>query len=342
MNNQSNHRQGGTAIVERVNSEAAGAIGIGELQIGGVTIIPQSMGEIMEFAKMMAVSDKAVRKHLRGNAGACFAIALQSFRWGMDPFAVASKSFEVNDQIAYEAQLIAAVIIKNAPIKDRPDYLYEGEGENRVCTVRVETNSGKVIEYTSPKFGKITPKNSPLWKSDPDQQQGYYSVRAMARKHFPDILMGVYDPEEAETMKDVTPREPTAKRSATAALDNLQSRRSAATTIDSDDARARPTQGQDTPGSDETALPSHDEDGVVTDGSDIAPTMPDDILSAWEEGGRWGKAFSWIKEQSEAVDGKTLGLILFRCSDIVDKAANYGDAGRDEVEALRAKVGEAK
>jgi len=55
-------------------------------------------------------------------------------------------------------------------------------------------------------------KNSPLWKSDPDQQLGYYSARSWARRHFPELLLGVYTQEEmaAAPPRDITPQEPTA------------------------------------------------------------------------------------------------------------------------------------
>jgi hypothetical protein len=39
-------------------------------------------------------------------------------------------------------------------------------------------------------------KNSPLWKGDVDQQLFYYSVRAFARRHFPDVMMGIYTVDE--------------------------------------------------------------------------------------------------------------------------------------------------
>lgn len=44
----------------------------------------------------------------------------------------------------------------------------------------------------------LQPKNSPLWKADPDQQHFYYSGRAMCRRHFPDVLLGVYARDEME------------------------------------------------------------------------------------------------------------------------------------------------
>jgi 3-hydroxymyristoyl/3-hydroxydecanoyl-(acyl carrier protein) dehydratase len=68
-----------------------------------------NMAQVFEFAKMMAIGGIAVRKHLRGNPGACLAVTIQAIEWRMSPFAVANKSYSVNDQLAYEAQLIHAV-----------------------------------------------------------------------------------------------------------------------------------------------------------------------------------------------------------------------------------------
>lgn len=169
----------------------------------------KDMGQVMEFSKLMAVSKQAVPKHLRGQPGACMAVSLQAMNWRMDPFAVANKSYSVNDRIVYEAQLIQAVIEQRAPIKGRIKGSYTGEGGDRQCVLRVmSAEDGEEIEYTSPKIKDITVKNSPLWKSDPDQQLWYYSARAMCRRHFPDVLLGVYEKEEIENapgMKNVTP-----------------------------------------------------------------------------------------------------------------------------------------
>ena len=43
----------------------------------------------------------------RAQPGACLAVSLQSLNWRMDPFAVANKSYMVNDRIAYEARQAA-------------------------------------------------------------------------------------------------------------------------------------------------------------------------------------------------------------------------------------------
>lgn len=137
------------------------------------------------------------------------AVAMQALRWEMDPFAVAGKTYFVNDRIAYEAQLVAAVVATRAPIARRPDYEFTGEGQKLKCRVSVEMNDGSVKVYESPEFGAITTKNSPLWKSDPQQQLGYYSIRAWARRHAPEVILGIYTPDEAiegrPQIRDVTP-----------------------------------------------------------------------------------------------------------------------------------------
>lgn len=172
-------------------------------------------GQLLDFSRMMAVANSGIRKHLRGNPGACLAICTQAVEWGMSPFAVANKSYFVNDQIAFESQLVQAVILKRAPIKGRIKFEFSGTGEKRVCRAwaRLAEDPDEVVEYVSPEFAKITPKNSPLWKSDPDQQHAYYSGRALCRRHFPDVLLGVYADDELapeppagpDTARDVTP-----------------------------------------------------------------------------------------------------------------------------------------
>lgn len=207
-----------TALVERIENkidkEVAGGLALAS---GGtsITVIPASMGEVMEFAKMMAISGIAVRPAFRGNPGACLGVAMQAFRWGMDPFAVTNKAYVVknksgDEQIAYEAQLIHAVVNERAPLQNRLRPVYSGEGAKRICKISgLLKGEAETLDYESPEFAKIQPKNSPLWTSDPDQQLFYYSVRAWARRHVPEVLLGVYTEDEMERgpeyARDVTP-----------------------------------------------------------------------------------------------------------------------------------------
>jgi hypothetical protein len=177
----------------------------------GAKIAPQNLAEVVKFAEVMCRADIALPQHLRGNAGACMAVALQALEWQMSPFAVASKSYAIGGRIAYEAQLIAAVVNTRSGIKGRLRYSYEGTGNDMTCTV-TGTLDGEEYSYTSPPVGAITPKNSPLWKTDTAQQLGYYSARSWARRYTPEVILGVYDREEAEQFqgpdnaRDITPQ----------------------------------------------------------------------------------------------------------------------------------------
>lgn len=201
-------------IEARIDNETTRQLAVSD-RAGGLVFA--NVSEVMEFAKLMAISGIAVRKHLRGNPGACLGVVIQALEWRMSPYAVANKSYLVNDQLAYEAQLIHAVVLSRAPIKGRPKVEYRGEGDERQCKVSVELNdgSGQWVDYELPKFGKITPKNSPLWKSDPDQQHFYFSARSLARRHFPDVILGVYAEDE------IMPRDPSAARDVTPAPKTL-------------------------------------------------------------------------------------------------------------------------
>ncbi len=182
------------------------ALPVTRTALGTFTIAPQNMGELIEFAKLMSVSGQCVRPAFRGNPGACLAVALQAFRCGGDPFAWANKAYIVNDQLAYEAQLIHSLVNSSNALQRRLRPVYEGEGASRRCRIvgwiKGETEP---LEYESPTVGSITVKNSPLWKSDPDQQLFYFSSRAWARRHLPEVLLGMYAPEEFETI-DATPQ----------------------------------------------------------------------------------------------------------------------------------------
>lgn len=194
-------------IESAINREVAGALTIRPQSSGitAFTIEPRSMSDVMEFAKLMAISGICIRPIFRGNPGACLAVTLQAMKWGADPFAVANKAFVVNDQLSYESQLVHAIVNSSARLAKRLDAVFEGEGQGRQCRVHgYIKGDDEAREYLSPKLGEIPTKNSPLWKADPDQQLFYYSTRAWARRWLPEVLLGIYTPEELAPPVELT------------------------------------------------------------------------------------------------------------------------------------------
>lgn len=152
--------------------------------------------QMQRYATLMSTA-KLVPTHLQNSPGDCFMICQQADRWNFDPFAVAQKTHIVQGKLGYEAQLIAAVINTRAPLTTRLNVRYEGEGDNLVC-IAFATMEGEDAprEKRSPRIADIKVKNSPLWSVDPSQQLAYWTQRAWARLHCPDVLLGVYTEDE--------------------------------------------------------------------------------------------------------------------------------------------------
>jgi len=207
-----------SVMVPAIKKETTDALTIKQA-LGSMKLSPENMSQAMEVAKMMSVSGVAIPIGLRNNAGACLGVAMKAWNWGMEPYSVASKVYVVknkhgNETLAFEGQLVHAVVNARAPLTKRLRVTYDGEGSAMTCKVTGYLNGEKEpFEYETPPMANIPVQNSPLWKADPKQQLNYYAVRAWARRHVPEIIMGVYTPEEIDsttntnpaTAKDITP-----------------------------------------------------------------------------------------------------------------------------------------
>ncbi len=177
-----------------------------------------AMGRLMNLANVMANSKVTVPKHLQGSQGDCFAVILQAAQWGMNPFAVAQKTHIINGTLGYEAQLINAVIITRAPVKGRLQFEWYGDwtkvngkedksserGVKVWATLKGE-DEPRVLDIGMHQVGTV--RNSPMWVNDPRQQLCYLAIKRWSRLYCPDVILGVYSPDEFESTpeKDVTP-----------------------------------------------------------------------------------------------------------------------------------------
>lgn len=189
----------------------------------------QTFDRIMTLANIMAKGVSTVPAHLR-NPADCAAVIMQAMQWNMNPYAVAQKTHLVNGILGYEGQLVNAVINSLAPTKDRLHYEWFGpweriigkfeikkgdKGEYRVPGWKLEEEAGIGIRIWATLKGEDQPRalelllaqartrNSPLWADDPRQQLAYLAVKRWARLYCPDVILGVYTPEEF----DVSERE---------------------------------------------------------------------------------------------------------------------------------------
>ncbi|WP_225182134.1 RecT family recombinase [Pectobacterium aroidearum] len=198
---------------------------------------PDALNQLVKFAEVMANGRVAVPSHLAGKPSDCLAVTMQAAQWGMNPFAVAQKTHVINGVLGYEAQLVNAVLTSLSPTKDRLNYEWFGDW-SKVIGNFVEKTSQKGNKYIAPGWSLSDEKglgvrvwatmksesqprvlelmltqaqvrNSTLWASDPKQQLAYLAAKRWVRLHAPDVLLGVYTPDELEEMprveRDITP-----------------------------------------------------------------------------------------------------------------------------------------
>ncbi|HAH8787702.1 TPA: recombinase RecT [Escherichia coli] len=195
---------------------------------------PQYLNAISAFAQMMSQGVATVPKHLQGNAADCMAVAMQAAQWKMHPFAVAQKTHLINGVLGYEAQLINAVISRSGALASRFEYEWYGpwekvigkfqirkgdKGEYRVPGWTLADEEGIGIIIRARLQGEAQPReldlllaqarvrNSTLWADDPRQQLAYLAVKRWSRLYCPDVILGVYTPDELEerTEREINP-----------------------------------------------------------------------------------------------------------------------------------------
>lgn len=186
---------------------------------------PEGMNQLVKFADLMAQSKATVPAHLAGKPADCLAVTMQAAQWGMNPFAVAQKTHVVNGTLGYEAQLVNAVVSSSNLLSTRLNYRWDGDWSN--VNGKNDKSPGLTVTVWATLKGESEPRtltismqqagvrNSPLWEQDPRQQLAYLCVKRWSRLHAPDVLLGVYTPDELQEAaprveRDITPAPATA------------------------------------------------------------------------------------------------------------------------------------
>ncbi|KVP59310.1 hypothetical protein WJ91_12610 [Burkholderia ubonensis] len=187
-----------------------------------------AMERMLRIADLMAGGRTTIPKHLQGNEGDCFAVCMQAMQWGMNPFAVAQKTHLVNGTLGYEAQLIIAVLNASPALATRLDF---GWSENwKGVNGKTDKSDDHWAEVWATLKGEAQPRirhvsmaevgdvrNSPNWVADPKQQLAYLTAKRWGRLHAPDVILGVYTPDELQDGYDYATGQPISTPRATPA-----------------------------------------------------------------------------------------------------------------------------
>ncbi|MDN0028517.1 RecT family recombinase [Serratia marcescens] len=195
---------------------------------------PSGLRQLQQFAEVMAQSVQTLPKHLAGKPADCMAVAMQAAQWGMNPFAVAQKTHLVNGTLGYEAQLVNAVVTSSRAVQGRFKYEYGGDWDGYMLHPDKQHEAGLFIRVgavirgeTEITWGEpvylapITTRNSPLWKTAPKQQIAYLAVKYWARLYCPEVILGVYTPDEFDAPPPRVERDVTPPATSAAGLNSL-------------------------------------------------------------------------------------------------------------------------
>jgi len=169
---------------------------------GASALVPRDMREAMELAKMMA-STGFLARELQNPGGAMFVME-QAMRWSMSPFAVAMETSFIQGKPMFSGKIVAAAVVSSGAITGRLAYAYEGQGDNRTITVSGTVRGEAEPRTVTVRLGDAKTANK-VWASQPDQQLAYHGARVWARRHTPEVMLGVYSEEEFEPATPMPP-----------------------------------------------------------------------------------------------------------------------------------------
>lgn len=166
--------------------------------------------------------------HLRGESpeqstANCFRVVNQALRWGFDPYSVCDETYVVSGKLGYQGKLVAAVINSKAGLAGGLRCIYNQKaGDDRAIVV---FGSAKPIppdafallqKYADTEdaaahnellalgilpirlsVGQAKTSNK-MWTADPQQKLWYSGATKWARRHRPEVLLGVMTDDDLE------------------------------------------------------------------------------------------------------------------------------------------------
>lgn len=158
--------------------------------------------------------------------GNCFMIVNQAIRWGMDPFALPAETYVVGSKLGFQGKLVAAVINARAGLHHPLSAIYtSGRGDDLAAVVfgsrepipkdawpllklYAKDESGEA--YTDLmalgvlciriSVGQAKTANQ-MWTKDPQQKLFYSGATKWARRHAPEIILGVLTDDDLERIQ---------------------------------------------------------------------------------------------------------------------------------------------
>lgn len=139
----------------------------------------------------------------------CFRIVNQALRWQVDPFALLDCTYVVGGKLGYEGKLVAAIVNTRGGLDTQLNYEFSGSGNDRTVTVSAVINGEiKTVELKfkdAVTYGKDG-KQSAQWTRDPDQKLCYSGATKWARRHCPQVILGILTDDDVDKIAAEEPK----------------------------------------------------------------------------------------------------------------------------------------
>lgn len=130
----------------------------------------------------------------------CFRIVNQALRWQIDPFAMVDETYVVGGKLGYQGKLVAAVVNARAGLVGRLSAEYFGSGDSRTVRISGQFSGEDSVRTIELKLSDAKTDNQ-MWRKDPDQKLWYSGVTKWARRHCPEIVLGVLTDDDLERIR---------------------------------------------------------------------------------------------------------------------------------------------
>jgi len=130
-----------------------------------------------------------------------FCVVSQAIRWGFDPYAVVDETYVVAGRLGYQGKLIAAVVNARSGLKENLSFAYSGSGQDRMVTVYGYFVGEKEPRTITLSVAQAKTANK-MWTSDPDQKLAYSGATKWARRHSPEVMLGVLTDDDLDRIRE--------------------------------------------------------------------------------------------------------------------------------------------
>jgi hypothetical protein len=167
-------------------------------------LVPDVFTAMFRLAEVMAAAT-TIPEAFHEKPGDCLRVVELAHRCGQSPFALIDHCFITGGRFGMDGQGMASLINASSRIAGSLRYQYSGEGRDRSVTVRgrlLGEAEERTVVATIAQGLRDSKGARARWEADPDQMLAYYGARRWARRHAPEVAMGLYTRDELRAAFD--------------------------------------------------------------------------------------------------------------------------------------------